>query len=79
MLPATVGILAVSAVVFILGWTSARRAARSRDEVEKKMPTPRQSVAKVEEATRGRNRIQDNNREHPEAMAMASAGDASKN
>ena len=80
MLQATVGILAVSAMVFVFGWISARRAARSRNEVTtKQMHLYAHTTGKVDGLSDGPNGTQDNNRENPKAMMMASSGDISKN
>jgi len=68
MLPATIGILSLSAVIFLLGMLSARRAARIRHK-EAKESMARDSRKQLERL------LQDKNRENPDAMAMAgSAG-----
>lgn len=64
MLPATIGILSLSAVLFYLGLLSARRAAQTRDKDA--------SVSSIQSTEIRRDKKRDdNNRENPDAMAMA--------
>ena len=74
MVPATVSILVVSTIVFVLGMISARSASRSRKRARNEPSVAPQLAQNFNQVPGGPDVNHNSNQENPKAMAMASSG-----